>query len=182
MGFRNQQLVQPAPHLLKVIPTRKMVLTTVLSIVMPLLVVGLIYLFRSGPSGAKLLWLLLICSAGSLSAVLVFYRTSRSSVFDLQAGTCTGFYTEGGYRTKRYVRDKKISLEHIHALQLLREKVPSMRNSGQYFYSYELNMVLKNGTRYQLMDHADIARLREDARTLSQVLQVPVWDATLGLV
>ena len=65
-------------------------------------------------------------------------------------------------------------LEDIHALQLISEYC---RGSKRSYYSYELNLVLRNGRRINVMDHGDSKKLREDAKTLSQFLEKPVWDA-----
>ncbi len=65
-------------------------------------------------------------------------------------------------------------LEDVHALQLLSEYC---RGSKRSYYSYELNLVLRDGRRINVMDHGDSKKLREDAKTLSQFLEKPVWDA-----
>ena len=66
-------------------------------------------------------------------------------------------------------------LEEIHALQLISEYCRSDKSS---YYSYELNLVLRDGRRINVVDHGNQERLREDARTLSAFLEAPVWDAT----
>jgi hypothetical protein len=45
------------------------------------------------------------------------------------------------------------------------------------YYSYELNLVLDDGSRINVVDHGNLERLRSDAQTLSQFLGKPVWDA-----
>ncbi|MBL7076021.1 MAG: hypothetical protein ISS31_00990 [Kiritimatiellae bacterium] len=65
-------------------------------------------------------------------------------------------------------------LEEIHALQLISEYCRSDKSS---YYSYELNLVLKDGTRINVVDHGNQAKLREDAATLSEFLDTPIWDA-----
>lgn len=65
-------------------------------------------------------------------------------------------------------------LEKIHALQLISEFV---RGDKRTYYSYELNLVLKNRNRINVVDHGNKTRLREDANTLSAFLGKPVWDA-----
>ena len=65
-------------------------------------------------------------------------------------------------------------LEEIHALQLVSENVSSDDGS---FRSYELNLVLKNGKRINVVDHGNEIKLREDARTLARFIEKPVWDA-----
>ena len=69
--------------------------------------------------------------------------------------------------------DKFTELNQIHALQIIAEHVRSSKSS---YYSYELNLVLKDGSRKNVVDHGNIKRLREDALTLSQFLGRPVWD------
>lgn len=65
---------------------------------------------------------------------------------------------------------KSIKLSEIYALQLLEEMVDDC-------LSYELNLVLKNGERRNVIDHGDLIELRQDAQKLSLFLSVPVWDA-----
>lgn len=66
-------------------------------------------------------------------------------------------------------------LEDIHALQLISEYV---RGNKSAYYSYEMNLVLNDGKRLNVVDHGNQAKLREDAQTLAAFLNVPVWDAT----
>ena len=66
-------------------------------------------------------------------------------------------------------------LSSIHALQLLSEYISGSKNS---YHSYELNLVLNDGRRINVVDHGNLKRLRSDAKTLSQFLDKPVWDAT----
>ncbi len=65
-------------------------------------------------------------------------------------------------------------LQNIHALQIISEYVHSNKSS---YYSYELNLVLKDGRRINVIDHGNLKKLREDAQRLSQFLGKPVWDA-----
>ena len=67
-------------------------------------------------------------------------------------------------------------LDRIHALQIVSEYIHGDKSS---YYSYELNLVLDDGSRLNVVDHGNVARLREDARVLSEFLEKPVWDATV---
>lgn len=75
--------------------------------------------------------------------------------------------------------------DEIHALQIVREycEEKSSSSSGtsrtERFFSYELNLVLKDGVRVNITDHGDQSRLRADAKRLSEFLGKPLWDATL---
>lgn len=68
------------------------------------------------------------------------------------------------------------SLPDIYALQIISELCTAKDSS---YYSYELNLVLTNGRRINVVDHGNIKCLREDAQTLSQFLGKPLWDAVL---
>ncbi len=66
-------------------------------------------------------------------------------------------------------------LSRIHALQLIAERC---HGKNQSYYSYELNLVLDDGQRINVVDHGNCNALREDARALAAFLGKPVWDAT----
>ena len=65
-------------------------------------------------------------------------------------------------------------LDSIHALQLISEYCRGNKSS---YYSYELNLVMEDGSRMNVVDHGNQAKLREDAQTLSTFLDKPAWDA-----
>lgn len=65
-------------------------------------------------------------------------------------------------------------LEEIHALQLVSE---NCRSDDHSYRSCELNLVLKDGKRINVIDHGNESKLREDALTLSRFIEKPVWDA-----
>jgi hypothetical protein len=71
--------------------------------------------------------------------------------------------------------EDSLALSDIYALQLLSEYVRGDKSS---YYSHELNLVLENGRRVNVIDHGKLTSLREDAGTLAGFLAVPVWDAT----
>lgn len=62
------------------------------------------------------------------------------------------------------------SLDDVHALQLLEKSVGHVR-------TYEINLILKNAQRVNVICHPDKYILRNQAVTLGKFLAVPVWDA-----
>jgi len=70
--------------------------------------------------------------------------------------------------------DKFVRLDHVHALQLVSEYCRGNKSS---YYSYELNLVLKDGKRVNVVDHGNRDKIREDARVLAAFLGKPLWDA-----
>lgn len=67
-----------------------------------------------------------------------------------------------------------IRLSTIHALQILGEDCTTSK--GQSYRSFELNLVLKDGTRHNVVDYNGLVEIREDACRLARFLKVPVWD------
>ena len=55
---------------------------------------------------------------------------------------------------------------------------PFISGSKSSYYSYELNLVLHDGSRINVVDQGNLKRLRSDANAFSQFLDKPVWDAT----
>ena len=67
-----------------------------------------------------------------------------------------------------------IKLEDIHAIQLISEYISGEKSS---YYSYELNLVLKDAGRINVIDHGNDGVIINNAKILSRFLDVPVWDA-----
>ncbi len=67
------------------------------------------------------------------------------------------------------------SLAQVHALQIVSEYCSGSKSS---FTSFELNLVLQDGSRRHVVDHGNLKGLRADARELSIFLAVPLWDGT----
>jgi len=104
----------------------------------------------------------------------LFYFGTVPIVFDKSNGS---FWK--GWKAPNQAFDKKtlkhyVKLEKIHALQLISEYCRGNKSS---YYSYELNLVLKDGKRVNVIDHGNQKTLKEDAATLATFLRKPLWDA-----
>lgn len=80
-------------------------------------------------------------------------------------------YEAGSHRALKHYAD----LDRIHALQIISEHCRSKNSS---YYSYELNLVLDDATRMNVIDHGSLDQMRLDAERLAVLLGKPVWDAT----
>ena len=74
-----------------------------------------------------------------------------------------------------YQKSNAVPLDQIHALQLIAERCTSKNNS---YYSYELNLVLQDGQRVNVIDHDKLDQICRDAATLAEFLGKPLWNAT----
>jgi hypothetical protein len=90
----------------------------------------------------------------------------------------------------------KVDLKEAYALQILEEVVYTRRSgpgnsSGpgkkgtymlagdqQKYLSYELNLILKDRSRINIVDHGDLNDIRESAQKLADRLHIEVWDGT----
>lgn len=103
----------------------------------------------------------------------LFYYVTTPIVFDKYKGSFwrdrKGPDDVGDRRELKHYTE----LENIHALQLLSE----FCSGKSSYYSYELNLVLKDGRRINVVDHGNLKKLREDAQTLSGFLGKLIWDA-----
>lgn len=105
-----------------------------------------------------------------VAGIVQLRSASASCVFDLD----TGLFCRGKLAAQDQ-GDRCISLQQVYAIQLLREKI---RNPQSKYSTYELNLVLHDASRRNVVDHGDIERLRREADFLSKFLGVPLWDAT----
>lgn len=106
------------------------------------------------------------------AAVLYFF--TQPVVFDRKKG----FFWKGRTAPDEVLRKDSIKhfaeLDRIHALQLLSEYCRGNKSS---YYSYEINLVLTDGNRINVVDHGNAQKIREQAETIAEFLKKPVWDA-----
>ncbi|MEX2435247.1 MAG: hypothetical protein WD735_01100 [Balneolaceae bacterium] len=115
---------------------------------------------------------LVFFGAGSL----LLYFSSKPIVFDKLMGMYWKSWKKpdpsliySAHKSKDAIR-----LSDIRGLQLISEYIRSDKSS---YHSYELNLVLMDGSRVNVVDHGNAVKLRNDAKILSEFLGKPVWDA-----
>lgn len=103
------------------------------------------------------------------------YMMLRKSVFDFSKG----MYWKGFKAPKdaESVASSKnaVLLNDIGGLQLIRRSASS---NGSRNHSFELNLVLKNGDRLNVVQYRRLKRLQKEAQELSLRLGVSLWDAS----
>ncbi|HBC89368.1 MAG TPA: hypothetical protein DCZ94_20705 [Lentisphaeria bacterium] len=113
---------------------------------------------------------------GSIFAIIggiMLYFGTKPIVFDRRAG----HFWKGWQNPEKMLNPETLKhytkLNQIHALQLVSEYCSGNKSS---YYSYELNLVLEDGSRINVIDHGNSEKLRKDAQSLSTFLGKPVWD------
>jgi len=176
--FRTQQVEAIGYNRVEVVPTIEVKLLGMLYIVADsVFVFWLLYseyldfqLIDDYKSGI----ITLIFIASAIMGIVLYVKFFKRQNFDKQSG----YYwvgKKGPRQTYDFKEDERfIELRTIHAIQLVKHLVKSGEST---FYSYELNLVLNNLKRVNVMNHGKLNKLREDAEALSKFLNVPVWDA-----
>lgn len=107
---------------------------------------------------------------------LLLYFGTKPIVFEKGSG----YFWKGRKNPETVYNMKELKsstkLKEIYALQIISEFVSGNKTS---YYSYELNLVLNDASRINVIDHGKLEKIREDADKLSKFLKKPVWDATL---
>ncbi|WP_196893214.1 hypothetical protein [Aureivirga marina] len=94
-------------------------------------------------------------------AVAIFLFINPTGIFDL--------------KNQRFISLNTVNLSEIQGLQIV-PKLVSTRKSGMY-KCYELNIVLNNGERANVMQHGDEIMMLHDAFKLKNKLNLPLWKA-----
>jgi hypothetical protein len=109
--------------------------------------------------------------------VLMYYFMTTPRVFD----TFYGCYYRGRKKPAHNLglsTGKKHAITHLNdvkAIQVLRERIRSKNGS---YYSYEINLVLSDASRVNVIDHGNHQAVVEDADVLATTLGVPLWDGS----
>jgi len=110
----------------------------------------------------------------TIAGGVLFYIGAKPVVFDKRSGYFWKCWKAPDKAFNPNAMEDYTKLSDIHALQLISEFIRGDKSS---YHSYELNLVLKDGNRVNVVDHGNQVKLQEDARTLADFLGKPVWDA-----
>ena len=115
-----------------------------------------------------------ICGVFVVAGILLYYFFTIPIVFDKNKGIFWKARKSPGKLVDKKLLKCSLEFGNIHAIQLVAE---CLDDSDGVYESYEMNLVLKNGDRVNVVDHGDDEQIREDANKLSLFLKKPVWDA-----
>ncbi len=84
-----------------------------------------------------------------------------------------GKYYKGEYSNQAMDESESEAgyIDNIHSIQLIREHVAAKETT---YYSYELNIVLKDASRINIMDHSHLKNIKKSAEMLSAYIGVPI--------
>lgn len=178
-NFKTHRLKEKDHHKMKFVPTTGAKLFCGIFVVMGSAFLFLELFVGFSDPGTDPFWSRVMLILFSLVFVGVgaglYYFKAVPRVFDKWAG----FYWKG-FKKPVNMYDRTSGgefarLGEIHAIQVLVKRVSSKNGS---YNSYELNLILKNGSRLNVIDHGNMRAVKSDAQTLASFLNKPVWDTT----
>ncbi|QDV19085.1 hypothetical protein Pan153_37480 [Gimesia panareensis] len=175
-NFCTQKLVQISPHRYEFRAAAGAICFYLIFLILGLVVsgVGLFQILQSGKiftAGP-----LIMGGVGLVFALvggLMLYFGTRPVVFDKQHNCFWKGKVPADELIYATANELLMPFDQIHAIQLIKEYVSSDNSS---YYSYEMNLVSRDGVRTNVVDHGDLDKIHADANTLAEFLEVPIWN------
>lgn len=124
---------------------------------------GVYKIIDSGTFFMENIFLILFGAIFLAAGIYLFYKFLSPRVFNK---TSNNYYN--GFKRNN------IKLNRIVALQLIGETIDGKNSS---YKSFELNLVLDDASRVNVIDHGNLKKLIIDTEVLSTFLNVPIWHA-----
>lgn len=105
--------------------------------------------------------------------VFFFRKLSEKVIFD-KLKNRLWVDKPGNEKSKTDLINNSLKLSDVYAIQLISKYLKGNNNS---YYIYEMNVVMADTNRYNVMRHGKKRQIRRDAKKLSKFLGKPVWDA-----
>lgn len=99
----------------------------------------------------------------------------KKRIFDFQMG----YFSVGKIPENNFdgsVTNNMTSLHNVRAIQVIGENCSGSK--GSRYRSYEINLVLKDSSRVNVIDHGNLSQILLDAQQIATRLKVPVWDVS----
>ncbi|REL33469.1 hypothetical protein DYD21_11915 [Rhodohalobacter sp. SW132] len=102
-----------------------------------------------------------------------FRKLSEKMIFDKLKNR---FWVEkpGKEKNMTELMNNELKLSDVHAIQLVSK---FLKGNNKSFYIYEMNVVMNDTQRYNVMRHGKKRQIRRDAAKLSKFMGKPIWDA-----
>ena len=173
-NFETQVLFQKSPFRYEFKPSRAFGFFCGAFALVPIIIIAVIIYQNSNTYGYSLIensWpLLLFTFIWSFGALFLVRSLFRPIVFDKS----TNRFYKGFFRDKTKNAKYNISISRIVALQIIGEIISG---KNKKYNSYELNLVLEDASRINVIDHGNLKGVIADTETLSKFLNLPIWTA-----
>ncbi|WP_179319735.1 hypothetical protein [Winogradskyella helgolandensis] len=176
-SFKTNVLIQANPSKLIYKPSIGAAIFSFifLAVGLGVLFYALFPLFQSQIESVSIPWFLILFGLiFSGAGGFMFYIFYKPRVFDKQQGLYYTTYQFKLHKSRRQHSEDYLPLKSIVAIQIIGEHVQS--DDGSY-KSFELNLVLDDASRRNVVDHGNLKSIINDAEMLSAFLNVPIWHA-----
>lgn len=175
-NFCTQKLVQVSPHRYEFRAAAGAIFFYLIFLIVGLIVsvIAVFQIMQSEEffSGGPLL-MGVVGLVFTLAGGLMLYFGTRPVVFDKQHNCFWKGKIPADELIYATANELLMPFNEIHAIQLIKEYVRGDKSS---YYSYEMNLVSRDGVRTNVVDHGDLDKIHADADTLSEFLEVPIWN------
>ena len=110
------------------------------------------------------------------------YAMLRSYTRPIVFSSQKGYFYKGRLQGNESPQEQGLEMwchwDDIYALQIISERIRSSSSKGRSssYRSHELNIIKKDASRINVIDHGKLHKLRADAEILAEKLDVPLWD------
>ncbi|WP_055445839.1 hypothetical protein [Lacinutrix mariniflava] len=118
----------------------------------------------------KYLMQILVGSVFSAAGFYFLFHFFKPRVFNKNTNR---FYKGFGNKDNRHSKSN-IPLNNIIALQIIGETI---EDDDGHYKSFEINLVLNDASRINVVDHGNLDKIIDDAEILSEFLNIPIWHA-----
>ena len=167
--FENYILHQSSSTELKLRPSRTYAAYAALCALIVCIFVSIVILSYHYSDSLKFIWDYLYFVIFGF----IFFVFLIMSILDLFK---TSVFDKGKNRfyKRPYGHKVDILLSKIVAIQVIGEIV---EDESTNFNSFELNLVLDNSKRINILDHSNLSGILQDAKQLSEFLDISIWHA-----
>ena len=138
------------------------------------------YPFSDGQFNYKFIHQALIGLAALCGGAWMLYSGTSPRVFDKRRGAFWKGRKAPAATTHWKESSDCVRLENIYALQLISQVSSKVDSEGHQssITHYEINLILHDSSRLNVVHHGNKKRIRRDAATLAEFLGKPLWDAS----
>lgn len=173
-SYKNVDLIKVDSNTLEYKPNITSKVFAYLLLIGPILFLIISHFIFKSTNNSSDVFMLLVPIVIIITGAVTTYFLHRPHKFDKRLG-----YHYKSYKTPTSKREIKTAhgwtlLSSVEALQIIKERV---RTKNSSYKSYEINLVLENGSRRNVIDHGNYEAVKKNAETISEFLGVPYWDA-----
>jgi hypothetical protein len=138
------------------------------------------YSFSDGQFNHKYIPQILIGLAALCGGGWMLYSGTLPRIFDKRKGAFWKGRKAPDAMTRWKESSNYVRLENIYALQLISHISSKVNSEGHHSSTthYEINLILQDSSRVNVVHHGNKKRIRRDAAVLAEFLNKPLWDAS----